>query len=594
MQYASLILAIIYFAFNIWFVSPVGEFPINDDFIYTEAARCFAQQGWFSLERSIPNCFFHIVVGGFVCKLLGFSHLILRCYTLLMGLIGIVSIYLISREIGAKPQISGLLACCYAANPLLVNLSFSFMTDVPAMTLSNLFLLSVLRAMKGGTRWYFYGSVLLAAAIAIRQTSVVFGLATLALLMIPTIRQRHGWKILFAFLIIPVAAAFGIEKAMQLPQDTSPERGAFYAEILNTLFGFAKDPLQTTNVLLLKLAELMMYLALFLAPVLIWSAVAIADKSKARKQLVLPAVLAVIVLIPATMQYLQAAHYLPFTYNLWNIPTLGLDKIMHPNGQDLPDGVRLYLTLAGCLLAIWLLSLITRLALLSLRKFMQARCLRPQAPLLEGEQVKKRQPGGAGFQPAKLLSLATLALAVPVVTLMIMVRDFDRYYLLALTPAIMCTALSLRSFNVRHGVIVALAPLLLMAASSSCAQQQCMNYERARWLALDSLERRGAKPAEIDGGIAYNYTRGGPIAFDGSVPKERRGSAPQCDIRWWPIHGEKYIVSLCGLPGYDCIGVVPYWESLKLKQSAVLILREKSDLADEPDERQRVGYVEVH
>jgi hypothetical protein len=571
-QHAFLILALIYYAFNIWYVSPLGNFPINDDFIYSEGARCFAEQGRFVLERSLSSCFLHVMTGGLLCKLFGFSHEILRCYTLIMGFIGVISIYLICRELQDKPQVAGLLACCYAANPLLVNLSFSFMTDLPCITLTNLFILCVLRAIRGNRRWYLYAGLLLAAAVAIRQTSLLFGAAALILLAVPSIRRRDGWIIISCLFVLPLLTAIGLERLMQLPGNDSPERREYTKQVVGSIFSFAGDPGTAINSILMKFAELMSYIALFLSPALICSALGVSERRKKFSLLILPVVISSMVIIPPILEYVRTGRDLPFNYNLWNIPTLGLDKILQNSARMLPQGFHLYLTFAGAALSIVLLSIMIRLGYSAIHKAVrQGRPGQPDAPFL--------------FTMAGVLVTASF------VTFEIVLRDFDRYYLLLLTPAIMCVALSYRFFNVRMSLVPAIPLLLLLALNSSWAQQQCMNCERARWLALEFLEKQGAQPREIDGGIQYNYTRGGALRFDGKVPRHLRGSSPQGDLRWWPIHGEKYIVSLCSLPGYDCIGVVPYYETLRLKQSGVLILQRQGHTARE-QEPQRLGYVE--
>jgi 4-amino-4-deoxy-L-arabinose transferase-like glycosyltransferase len=572
-QYLFLILALFYYAFNIWYVSPLGNFPINDDFIYSEGARCFAEQGRFVLERSLSSCFLHIMTGGLLCKLFGFSHEILRCYTLIMGFIGVVSIYLICRELQVKPQVAGLLACCYAANPLLVNLSFSFMTDLPCITLTNLFILCLLRAVKGNRRWYLYAGLLLAAAVAIRQTSLLFSAAALVLLAVPSIRRRDGWILVSCLFVLPLLTAIGLERLMQLPGNDSPERREYTTQIAGSVFSFANDPGGAINSILMKFAELMSYIALFLSPALICAALGVSERRKKFSLLILPAVTSSILIIPSILEYIRTGRDLPFNYNLWNIPTLGLDKIVQTSAKMLPQSFHLYLTFAGAALSVVLVSLIARLAYSVIH-------------------TAVRRGGRLGESNAPLLmTMASVILTASFVTFEIVLRDFDRYYLLLLTPAIMCVALSYRFFNVRMSPAPAIPLLLLLALNSSWAQQQCMNCERARWLALEFLEKQGATPREIDGGIQYNYTRGGPLRFDGKVPRQLRGSSPQGDMRWWPIHGEKYIVSLCALPGYDCIGVVPYYETLRFKQSGVLILQQHDDTARE-QEPSRLGYVE--
>src|SRR5271165_6663962 len=64
------------------FISPVGKFPVNDDWMYSYAVKCFMESGRFVfVGPNCTSCLLHVILGAALCKPFGFSHELLRTLT---------------------------------------------------------------------------------------------------------------------------------------------------------------------------------------------------------------------------------------------------------------------------------------------------------------------------------------------------------------------------------------------------------------------------------------------------------------------------------------------------------------------------------
>ena len=59
-------------------VNPIGDFPINDDWVYGSGVNSILQTGGFVLPESAANVFAHVYWGALFCVPFGFSFTALR------------------------------------------------------------------------------------------------------------------------------------------------------------------------------------------------------------------------------------------------------------------------------------------------------------------------------------------------------------------------------------------------------------------------------------------------------------------------------------------------------------------------------------
>ena len=177
----------------LWFVAvamAIGVYrniPVIDDWTYAWSVERLIHDGRIEvLDWSAVYPLAHSLWGAAWSLVLGFSFATLRLSTLALALLAACALYLILRELGARPSVALLGALTLAANPVVLLLSSSFMTDVPFVASTLLALLCYTRAMRRGQiRWAWWGGAWACLAFLDRQVAIVTPLAALLLLMPP-------------------------------------------------------------------------------------------------------------------------------------------------------------------------------------------------------------------------------------------------------------------------------------------------------------------------------------------------------------------------------------------------------------------------
>ena len=167
-------------------VDPRGRFPLNDDWCWAEAVRTLLTRGEIRLvDLGSPALLTQILWGAAFAAIFGFSFEVLRASTIVLGLVALLSLRGIARELGAGPASASLAAIALLATPLFVVLGHTFMTDVPFLGFSLASVWLLLRGFERESKVATWGGLLLAvAATFVRQLGlsllVGFAVATLA------------------------------------------------------------------------------------------------------------------------------------------------------------------------------------------------------------------------------------------------------------------------------------------------------------------------------------------------------------------------------------------------------------------------------
>jgi len=182
-------------------VNPLGNFPLNDDWVYGLAVKSILEKGDFSFPSPAhANLFFQAFWGALFCLPFGFSFTALRFSTLTLGLIGAIGTYLLLREVNANQKISLLGALLVVVNPLYFGLANSFMTDVPFLALSILSFYFLIRGLKReSTMEIILGICLAYITILIRQYAIII---LLSFALAYSFKQRFKLKILLGSSLI--------------------------------------------------------------------------------------------------------------------------------------------------------------------------------------------------------------------------------------------------------------------------------------------------------------------------------------------------------------------------------------------------------
>ncbi len=158
-------------------IHPVGNFPLNDEWLYTHMVLDFRENHVVDTSHwGYTSMLAHILYGNLVVSIFGFSYTILHYSTLIWSLLGVIFFYRLLNDFILKhPFHSFLLSLVVLANPLYVSLSNSFMTDVPFITSVIIGLYFYLKyRLSKNVLLLLVSSAFLVWAILIRQLGVSF------------------------------------------------------------------------------------------------------------------------------------------------------------------------------------------------------------------------------------------------------------------------------------------------------------------------------------------------------------------------------------------------------------------------------------
>jgi hypothetical protein len=162
-----------------------GEFAINDDWGYSTPIR------WWRLDRELMLTHWQsmplitqLFIGAVWTELVGFSQESLRWLTIAFLAVFVVSLIRLCRQMGMEARVASLVALTVLASPILLGLSFTFMTDVPAAALNTLALVVLAESLKSEGvregRLFLLGAGLVLASVLLRQNAIVICLGLVA------------------------------------------------------------------------------------------------------------------------------------------------------------------------------------------------------------------------------------------------------------------------------------------------------------------------------------------------------------------------------------------------------------------------------
>ena len=134
----ALVIILLYF-FAAIVLHPFADLPFHDDWTYAWSVEHLLNTGELRvLDWSIHYPVVQILWGALFCLPYGFSFSALRFSTLMLALLGTLALYGTLREFGRTRMESLIAILVLVANPVFFVLTFSFMTDVPFVSLSNI------------------------------------------------------------------------------------------------------------------------------------------------------------------------------------------------------------------------------------------------------------------------------------------------------------------------------------------------------------------------------------------------------------------------------------------------------------------------
>jgi 4-amino-4-deoxy-L-arabinose transferase-like glycosyltransferase len=526
-----------------WCLSvPAGDIPLNDDWSYALAVKSILETGRFTLiPWSTANVLVQAYWGALFCLPFGFSYEALRLSTFVLATACVVAAYFLFRELGAERPAATLGTLTLALNPLFLQLSTTFMTDIPFTALVVIALWLYVRGANrdaAGPIVAAYGVGIL--AVLIRQFGVVlpvaFGVAHL-------VRKDVSWRSLLVA-VVPVLLFAAVHLGFQRWMIATGRSSGFTAAVGNLLAvspGAAWWRAKHLVLLMLPCA------GLFTLPCAIYALAGDRLALRAKTPLLLGVLFAGLVYAVVLADGAALPHFgsslQPFGLGPLTLSDTYLRGI---NTPFVPGAAAVWavLTVLSCGAVAVVGAAVLRIALQFAR------------------EVRRSDRWGRHWPAALMLSLVACYMAA-LLALGSFTYVFDRYLVVVVLPLCVLLFLGFPSGEARPGMVAgAGVAVACFAVFSVLATHDWLAWNRARWQAASYLAGQGVPPEKIDGGYEFNGTY-----------LYRPGFRPEGGRSWWWVEDDEYLIASGPVPGYQALQSFDFPHWLWPDDYHVLVLR---------------------
>ncbi len=499
-------------------VNPIGNFPLNDDWAYAESVRILVDEKRFVFpDWSAPNYVAHAIWGWLFSLVFGFSFTVLRFSVLVLGLIGVISTFKLSKEIGVPSAAAVLGALVLVVNPLYFASSNTFMTDVPFFAFSAVSLLFLTRAINDDNGYHIaLGTAAAGLALLTRQLGIAIPIAyALAYLVGREFSRKTIFRAFFPlFICITLQLLFHAWLNMQ---DQMP---SMYGRQMDQLKNMLSLPiLDIVKIVVYRAAIITLYLSLFISPVLL---VAIfyryAKITITQITLFVIATLLAWVILGMLISDQIGVRW-PLIGNI--LGKFGFIPSLQHHGIYISEVDQLQVSI------FWILIGVLSVGFTGVMFFSLFAGLRDVWLTYRNKQ----------FFHARIVILffaVTVIYCIPLISVKYL---FDRYLLLPIFTLMQLIFLFIKwktgesKLGRSIGAII-IAALVFTGTLTTMATHDYLAWNRTRWAALDDLIHvKGVSPTKIDGGFEFNGT------YLYSKDETEIGSKG-----WWVVDNE-YIIS---------------------------------------------------
>jgi hypothetical protein len=538
-------------------VNPIGNFPLNDDWVYGRAVEQLLRAGDYRpLDLATPTLLSNVLWGALFCLPGGFSFTALRLSTLVAALLGVIGSYILVRDLNQPRWLALSISLVLAFNPIYYALSHTFMTDVPFIAVAVWSAVFLSRSLRSGSEAQMLIGTLLALVATLSRNLAMFLPLAFALTMMLKSKLTLRVVVRAVFpLFLCSGFFFGFEHWLKV-SGRLPALSDYQVKLL--LHGLA-DPRRFLPQLFINYYFALVYLGFFLFPILLlrlrdlmfirngraWSLMSIgiaAMAAGATLQVTGFSLQANGLALPSEVpgNILVKSGIGPIT--LRDTFELNLDHM-----SALPDGLWIVATgmaLTGAVL------LIAKLSLLVSAHF----------PKIIYRNLSSNDDAVGVF---------LILCAIIYLTAVIAAGFYDRY-LIPCLPFIATgiIALSGKCLNVPPGEFkytrhIAFAVVGVFGLFAVGATRDYLTWNRIRWLALQHLILNdGVHASDIDGGYEFN----GYYLYNVHYKESPGRSA------WW-VAGDTYQIGFGGVPGYTVFRNYTYQNWLLPRRQAVVVLR---------------------
>jgi Dolichyl-phosphate-mannose-protein mannosyltransferase len=510
-HFRTSVLVIAGFALPLLTLHPLQNVPYIDDWTYAWAVENFLNTGTLKiLDWSTSIDVAQILWGALFCLPVGFSFEALRLSTWALSVFGLIGFYLLLLELGVSRRDSLIGVAILGFSPLYFLLSFTFMTDIPAITFNTWAFFGFIRYLKSGRdRWVIAASLFSILTIATRLPGLAIPGAIAALLLFHKNSGTRKLPAMLVAVVVPVLCAIALmywhSHHIEYRTDLTWIDGSPQVRTANLRFGLIYFP----QWLLITLIYALPAFGVLLAPL----AISCPTRHHYRKVLVALAVVIAVVAIG-------------FVTGIAPPSSHGVNRFLADLGGSylqVPGAVRQSVSFGWNLLAGAAGVMLLCLAL---------------APALS-------RTASAGVVMLRWLLLIQLVFIV------VLSLWFARY-LLPVLPTLL--ALILAATPIRRPVW-AVALIGFSAMISIGVLHAEIQYNRALWLSVDYLKKEGAPLPRVHGGYIVN----GWLQYAHSENAKVNGKG-EVQVEWINTQTEDfdYLISNKAEEGWLKLMEVPY------------------------------------
>jgi hypothetical protein len=260
----GLYLVLLFFLPVVGFVNPLREVMIQDDWAYALTVRHLLTTGEYRLhDWAAANMPVQIYWAALLARAFGYTFAVLHCSTLVLLLVGLITLYWLLRDSGIADIESSLLTLAVLSSPAVLLLSFTFQTDVQFLGWQILALWLYSRALTQHRYLLMaLASIAASAAIGTRQFGVVLVAGLVATWIMFEPQRLRKAALYLVGLMLPLLItlrqfSFGVSQPTFTQKVRLTEQLAYVREVPR----FVGDMLWRPTVIL-------QYIALFLLPLL--------------------------------------------------------------------------------------------------------------------------------------------------------------------------------------------------------------------------------------------------------------------------------------------------------------------------------------
>ena len=548
-------------------INPIGEFTLNDDWAYAKMVKNYVLDNRIYSPNAGGSIFiFQLYIGAFASKIFGFSLTLLRFIGIIIGGLGIIAMHQILMQMTNSKKFAIIGSLLFGMNPIYLNGSNSFHTDVPTTFFMLLSFYWFIKYFKTRTiNSYALGVIFSIIACAIKQTSVSIGIAFSIFYIIGT--KKTIRNIIIGILPFTLMGSFIFIYFYAVTYFNLDWPGAYFSRTYNwsTLQKLLNPDYATFKQMSYHLITTTLSLGIFVSPIALpYTFKAFYSREiKLFNYVLLTFALLLIILILGIKIYLRSKQgvmgggiwYMPFVgYNIYDF---GIGPLYNTgiSPNEIPG-----VFVAG--IAFWfivsIIGAISFISFLNIIILTKNNCFTPL--VLSGKMIFPPFfpfmimlisfiPYLFLYPHAKYLTLYFPFMIITIISALNIISEKNYY----------CFKISIKT------LISCTFPIVMFGVIGT---RDYMSFNRVKWDALSFLIEKEKIPVEkIDGGFEFNEWHLSHqnilVMTDDSSKKGR----------FWPVVDDEYIVTVTEIEGYDVYKEFKYRRWLPPRKHSINVLK---------------------